>query len=167
MRMSTVTAAALVVSLNVGTAVAEGRAAPVDYVLVEKTARKLVLIRSGKRVREYRIALGDAPAGHKQREGDERTPEGTYLLDWRNAESQYYKSIHVSYPNADDVAAAETRGEAPGGMIMIHGEPNEPRYPRWYYQSQDWTDGCIAVTNEAMDEIWLAVRDNTPIHIHP
>lgn len=120
-------------------------------------------------VRSYRISLGENPVGHKQREGDERTPEGDYLLDWRNPNSSFYKSIHISYPNAQDRARALGRGLNPGGMIMIHGRPNwltSPVVAR-EYDGADWTDGCIAVTNEEMEEIWQLVADGTPIRILP
>ena len=141
----------------------------VDRVLVRKGARTLELHKDGGVYRSYRIALGDNPRGHKMREGDERTPEGDYILDWRNPRSSYHKSIHVSYPNARDKAFARALGENPGGMIMIHGRPNwltSPAVAR-EYDGRDWTDGCIAVTNPEMDEIWRLVKDGTPISILP
>ena len=141
----------------------------VDRVLVRKGERKLELHKDGAVYRSYRIALGDNPRGHKMREGDERTPEGDYILDWRNPRSSYYKSIHVSYPNARDKAFARALGESPGGMIMIHGRPNwltSPAVAR-EYDGRDWTNGCIAVTNAEMDEIWRLVKDGTPIRILP
>ncbi|KAA6186866.1 L,D-transpeptidase family protein [Thiohalocapsa marina] len=141
----------------------------VDSVVVRKAERRLELIEDGQVRREYRIALGDQPVGHKMQEGDERTPEGEYVLDWRNPRSSYYKSIHVSYPNARDRAAARAMGVDPGGMIMIHGRPNwltSARVAR-EYDDRDWTDGCIAVTNDEMDEIWRLVKDGTPIRILP
>jgi len=144
-------------------------ASAADLVLVKKSQRKLQLIKNGQVVREYRIALGDQPYGHKMQEGDERTPEGSYILDWRNPNSRFYKSIHVSYPNDQDIRFARYMGVSPGGMIMIHGQPDYIRSPkmRAQYQRRDWTDGCIAVQNEEMDEIWRAVRDGTPIRILP
>jgi len=141
-----------------------------DQVVVKKSERKLMLMNNGKVVREYRVALGDAPRGHKMRQGDERTPEGNYILDWRNPRSNFYKSIHVSYPNAQDRMLAKAMGHDPGGMIMIHGLPNYlPQNAIKYanYNRRDWTDGCIAVDNHEMDEIWQAVRDGTPIRILP
>ncbi|HMU90857.1 MAG: L,D-transpeptidase family protein [Pseudomonadales bacterium] len=138
-----------------------------DLVLVNKSQRKLYLMREGVIYREYRVALGKNPKGHKQREGDDRTPEGFYWLDWRNPDSQYYKAIHVSYPNEKDRTAAKNRKVKPGGMIMIHGMPNFPSKPAKNYQNRDWTEGCIAVSNEAMEEIWHAVEDDTPILIEP
>ena len=140
-----------------------------DRVLVKKSQRKLQLIRGSHVIREYRVSLGDNPRGHKVKEGDERTPEGNYVLDWRNPRSKFYKSIHVSYPNSADKLYAEARGVSPGGMIMIHGMPNNVRSPRMWRQlkRRDWTDGCIAVDNSEMEEIWRAVKDGTPIRIDP
>jgi murein L,D-transpeptidase YafK len=138
-------------------------------VVVNKTQRKMQLLKAGQVVREYRINLGDNPYGHKEREGDERTPEGDYILDWRNPRSMFHKSIHISYPNAEDKAAAQAMGVDPGGMIMIHGRPNYIDSPRIRaeYDNRDWTNGCIAVKNHEMDEIWKVVRDGTPIRILP
>jgi murein L,D-transpeptidase YafK len=140
-----------------------------DQVVVNKSARKMQLLKAGQVVREYRINLGDNPYGHKQRQGDERTPEGDYYLDYRNPRSLYHKSIHISYPNAEDKAAARALGVDPGGLIMIHGRPNYIDSPRILaeYDNRDWTNGCIAVKNHEMDEIWTAVRDGTPIRILP
>lgn len=141
-----------------------------DQVVVKKSERKLMLMNDGRVIREYRIALGDAPRGHKMRQGDERTPEGDYILDWRNPRSSFYKSIHVSYPNDRDRMFARAMGVDPGGMIMIHGLPNylPPNAVKHAnYNRRDWTDGCIAVDNHEMDEIWQAVRDGTPIRILP
>ena len=140
-----------------------------DSILVEKGSKTLYLIKGGHRYREYRVALGRNPVGHKTREGDGKTPEGDYLLDWRNPNSRFYKSLHISYPNASDVARAERNGVDPGGMIMIHGRPNDS----WKYtgnrfaNGRDWTDGCIALTNAEMDELWAALEDGTPIKIEP
>jgi murein L,D-transpeptidase YafK len=141
----------------------------VERVVVKKADRTLELHKDGGVYRTYRISLGDQPRGHKFQEGDERTPEGNYILDWRNPNSAFYKSIHVSYPNELDRAIARSMGVSPGGMIMIHGLPNWLSSPRLAaeYRTQDWTDGCIAVGNEEMDEIWRLVRDGTPITILP
>jgi len=138
-----------------------------DSVVVKKSERKMQLLKNGEVIREYRIALGASPKGHKFQEGDERTPVGDYILDWRNPRSNYYKSIHVSYPNERDKALAEVLGTTPGGMIMVHGMPNHIRSPmvRAEYSRRDWTDGCIAVQDQEMDEIWRMVRDGTPIRI--
>ncbi|TIV77110.1 MAG: hypothetical protein E5V93_11175, partial [Mesorhizobium sp.] len=125
----------------------------VDLVRVEKSNRQLQLIGGDKILRSYSIALGGDPVGQKHREGDERTPEGRYMLDWRNPNSVAHKSIHISYPNADDMAAAKALGVEPGGAIMIHGQPNGFGWLGRLLQTVDWTDGCIAVTNADMDEI--------------
>lgn len=138
-----------------------------DSVLVVKSERKLYLLKAGRVLREFDVALGLVPSGHKSREGDFRTPEGRYLLDARNANSEYFLSIHVSYPNETDRAQARDAGVDPGGAIMIHGLPNEPRYDLKRYESTDWTDGCIAVSNADMIDIWLMTRDSTPIEIRP
>ncbi|CAN7271956.1 L,D-transpeptidase family protein [Aminobacter sp. LjRoot7] len=142
-------------------------ASEVDLVRVDKSERRLELLSGDKVVRSYAMALGANPLGHKAREGDERTPEGRYVLDWRNPVSGYYRSIHISYPNADDVAAAKRAGVEPGGMIMIHGQPNGYGWWSWLMQMFDWTNGCIAVTDEDMAEVWQMVANGTPIEINP
>lgn len=138
-----------------------------ERVVVHKEQRILQLFRGGQVIREYSVALGGSPVGHKRQEGDQKTPEGLYLLDWRNAGSGYYKSIHVSYPGPDDIKAAAASGVDPGGMIMIHGQPNYFGWLAFLTQRFDWTDGCIAVTNTEMDEIWAMVPNNTLIEIKP
>ncbi|UHD15534.1 L,D-transpeptidase family protein [Thiocapsa bogorovii] len=141
-----------------------------DKVVVKKSQRKLELHSNGRVIREYRIALGGAPDGHKFREGDERTPIGDYFLNWRNPNSNFYKSIHISYPNERDKLVSRSLGySSPGGMIMIHGLPNYVRSEalRQQYANRDWTQGCIAVQNHEIDEIWSMVRDGTPIKILP
>ena len=140
----------------------------VALVLVDKSDRELSLLSTNKKVlASFPVVFGDNPVGHKQREGDERTPEGRYTLDWRNPNSSYYLSVHVSYPNKDDVAAAEARGEDPGGMIMVHGQPNGLGWLAPVMQQRDWTDGCIALTNAHMDVVWNHVPNGTPIVIRP
>jgi murein L,D-transpeptidase YafK len=139
----------------------------VDLVRVQKAERRMQLLAGETVVKEYKIALGARPIGHKRWEGDERTPEGRYVLDWRNPKSMTYKSIHISYPNAQDNAAAKFIGVLPGGAIMIHGAANGYGWWGWVLQLIDWTDGCIAVTNREMDEIWTLVQDGTPIEINP
>ncbi len=138
-----------------------------DFVLVDKSESKLYLINDDKIIKEYKIALGGNPAGHKQQEGDERTPEGRYLLDYKNENSKYYKAIHISYPNDDDKRKATTNGVNPGGQIMIHGQRNGFAWLAFITQWFNWTDGCIAVTNSEMHEIWQAVDVGTPIEIQP
>jgi murein L,D-transpeptidase YafK len=136
-------------------------------VVVNKSKRMLQLMRAGKVLRSYKIALGLRPEGHKQFEGDFRTPEGKYQLTRRNPNSEYFLSIQVSYPNDQDIARARRQGQRPGGAIMIHGQPNTPRKPRDYYSNIDWTEGCIAVSNSDMVEIWLMTPPDTPIEIQP
>ena len=138
-----------------------------DKVLVDKSERKMWLIHNGKRYREYDISLGDNPKGHKQQEGDERTPEGKYVLDYRNPKSRYHLSIHINYPNDADKASARRRGVSPGGDIFIHGLPNGMGWGKAYFKGVDWTDGCIAVSNKEMEEIWKLVKNGTPIEILP
>lgn len=139
----------------------------VSQVLVRKEERRLYLMSGDEVVRSYRIGLGDNPTGHKLFEGDKRTPEGKYTLDWRNPDSDFYKSIHVSYPNNQDREMAEAWGLDPGGSIMIHGLPNDAGEWAFAFIGLDWTNGCIAVSNDEMDEIWQLVSDGTPIHILP
>ena len=138
-----------------------------DLILVHKAERRMYLVRDGAVLRSFRVALGLMPDGPKERAGDFRTPEGSYRLTRRNARSDYFLSIQVSYPSAADRQHARRNGWDPGGSIMIHGLPNNPRYPPEYYSRQDWTDGCIAVSNSDMVEIWMLTRDNTPIEIRP
>lgn len=146
---------------------APGVVEPADLVVVRKSERRLSLYHTGRELKSYRISLGLSPAGPKEREGDFRTPEGRYHLTRRNAYSDFFLSLQVSYPNEQDLKAARRRGWSPGGLIMIHGLPNIPKYSRERYLSSDWTDGCIAVSNEDMLEIWLLTEADTPIEILP
>ncbi len=141
--------------------------AKADHLLIDKSDRKLYLYREGEVLRSFDISLGLMPDGPKQREGDYRTPEGSYTLSFRNPNSDYFLSIQISYPNQNDVARARAKDVDPGGQIMIHGFPNEPRYSESRYQSWDWTDGCIAVSNSDMVDIWLMTEEETPIDIRP
>ena len=138
-----------------------------DKVIVEKENRKLHLLKDGEPFRTFDIALGIAPIGDKEQEGDFKTPEGVYELDARNPDSDYFLSIRISYPDARDRREAATRGVDPGGQIMIHGQPNEPNYSAAYYRTSDWTNGCIAVSNSDMIDIWLMTPNNVPIEILP
>lgn len=139
---------------------------PADHVLVEKAARRLTLFdAAGRVIRAYHnIHLGDAPVGPKHFEGDERTPEGRYVIDYGNPASAYHLSLHISYPDSEDVAFAQSQGRSPGGQIFIHGEPDGVAAEKL---AGDWTDGCVAVTNEEIEEIWSLVGDGTPIEIRP
>jgi murein L,D-transpeptidase YafK len=131
-----------------------------DTIYVYKARRQMELLRGDKVIARYRIALGDAPVGHKRRQGDERTPEGDYFISYRNDKSRFHLSLRISYPNEADRRRAKARGVDPGGDIMIHGAT-----PIGY--TRDWTDGCIAVTNAEIEEIWRRVPIGTPIHIAP
>ncbi len=143
---------------------AEARA---DSVVVLKKERKLILYSQGRALKTYSISLGIVPVGPKMRQGDHKTPEGHYILDRRNPKSQYYRSIHISYPTPEQVEAANKRGVSPGGDVFIHGLPNGFAWLGYSQLAADWTEGCIAVTNAEMDEIWRAVPDGTPIEIRP
>lgn len=147
----------------------EARLAPgekADRVVVDKAARRLSLYRGERLLKQYRVALGPQPVGHKRQEGDQRTPEGRYVLDWRNPRSDFHLSLHVSYPAPADIAAAKERGVPPGGDIMVHGLPNGRGWLGKWHRFTDWTAGCVAVTNPEIEEIWAAVPDGTPIEIH-
>jgi murein L,D-transpeptidase YafK len=139
----------------------------VDRLVVYKHEHKLVLISGGRELRSYRVALGGEPIGPKTRQGDHRTPEGSYVLDSRNPNSHFYKAFHISYPNPKDMAVAKKLGLSPGGDIMLHGLPKEYAFVGKAHTLHDWTDGCIAISNEEMDEIWKLVRVGTPIDIRP
>lgn len=138
-----------------------------DFVLVEKGERELHLMQGGAVFRTFDIALGIQPRGDKQQEGDFRTPEGRYMLDRRNPDSDFFLSIGISYPNQQDRREAREMGVDPGGAIMIHGQPNLPTRSEAYYRTQDWTNGCIALSNSDMIDIWLMTGENTPIEIRP
>lgn len=136
-----------------------------DYLLVDKSERLLIAYRNGDPIRVYRgLQFGDAPEGHKRFEGDERTPEGFYTIDTRNPQSRYHLSLRISYPNRADREYAERLGRSPGGDIFIHGQPNALPVGRL---PGDWTDGCIALSNREIEELWRLVSDGTPIEIRP
>lgn len=137
----------------------------IDKVYVDKSERVLKLLSNDKVIKSYSIALGDSPVGHKRQEGDERTPTGDYTLDYKNENSGYHRSIHVSYPNAADKAQARKRGVSPGGDIMIHGQKNGFGHLAALTQQRDWTDGCIAVTDKDMDEIMSIYKAGMSIEI--
>ena len=139
----------------------------VDAVVVKKSERRLYLMRGGDVVRSYHVSLGLNPVGQKERSGDFRTPEGSYRLEQRNERSDYFLSIRVSYPNETDLKRARAHRWDTGGSIMIHGEPNLLKHDPDYYLHHDWTDGCIAVSNADMLEIWMLVPDGVPIDILP
>ena len=138
-----------------------------DRILVDKSDRRLHVIANGRVIRTYRISLGSQPVGDKIQKGDKKTPVGRYIVDWRNPESRYYRALHISYPNEADRADALRRGVDPGSMIMIHGLPVEANGDGDGYYGLDWTDGCIALRNEEIDQLWELVPDGTPIDILP
>jgi murein L,D-transpeptidase YafK len=135
-------------------------------VVVYKSERRMDLMNGSEVLRSFKVSLGLVPNGHKEYQGDFRTPEGRYFLTRRNARSDYFLSIQVSYPNDRDMKHAKANGWDPGGSIMIHGLPNTLKREPAYY-TRDWTDGCIAVSNADMIEIWLLTNNNTPIDILP
>jgi murein L,D-transpeptidase YafK len=139
----------------------------VDRVVVHKADRRLILMHGGNIVRSYHVQLGLNPVGQKERSGDFRTPEGSYRLERRNARSDYFLSIKVSYPNEVDLKHARAHHWDTGGSIMIHGLPNYLKHEPDYYANHDWTDGCIAVSNADMTEIWMLIPDDVPIDILP
>ncbi len=139
----------------------------VDKVVVYKSERKLYLLKSGKVLRVYKVALGNNPIGPKQQEGDEKTPEGAYMLDWRNSKSAYHKSIHISYPNEKDKRNAKQLGISAGGDIMIHGMNQQTAWLGGIQHWKDWINGCIALSNPEMDEVWAMVKNGTEIEIKP
>ncbi|MEX2123726.1 MAG: L,D-transpeptidase family protein [Woeseia sp.] len=151
---------------HLGTAYSDGFPLA-DRIVVEKSVRKLYLMKDGEAFRTFDIALGNSPFGHKEEEGDNKTPEGTYWLDLRNPHSDYFLSIRISYPNESDRRGAKAKAVDPGGQIMIHGQPNTPTYSLAYYRQADWTNGCIAVSNSDMIDIWLMTPNRVPIEILP
>lgn len=138
-----------------------------DSILILKKQHLLELIANGKVIRTYKVALGTGGLAPKERQGDARTPEGHYVIDSRNAASQYHKALHISYPNAEDRARAKKLGVGPGGDIMIHGLPNGRGFIGAAHRMYDWTLGCIAVTDQEIEEIWKLVPVGTPVEIRP
>ena len=155
---------AIVILLSLGVAHSEQIA---DMVLVEKSKSRLYLMREGQPFASFHVSFGSNPRGHKQEQGDGRTPEGRYILDYKNVGSAYYKSIHISYPNAKDRKEASKRGVDPGGDIMIHGQKNGYGRLSFLVQRFNWTNGCIALSDRDMDTVWNAIKPGTPIVISP
>ncbi len=143
------------------------RTEPADRVLIEKQARRLTLFAKGEVIKTYKIALGGNPVGPKEREGDNKTPEGTYRIDARNGNSAFHLSLHISYPNEKDQLRAKELGVSPGGDIMIHGIKNGFAPIGASHAERDWTEGCIAVTNQEMEEIYRLVPNGTMVEIRP
>ena len=138
-----------------------------DKILILKSARKLQLLHGTKVLKEYKVALGTHPVGAKEREGDGKTPEGEYVIDYRNQNSQFHRALHVSYPNQQDRERAKKSKADPGGMIMIHGLGKGYGWVGSAHTLHDWTLGCVAVTNEEIEEIWKLVPDGTKVEIRP
>jgi murein L,D-transpeptidase YafK len=138
-----------------------------DFVLVLKAPRRLLLLRGDRVLRDYQVALGADPIGPKRHQGDRRTPEGRYRIAGRVAASRFHRALRISYPNEQDLEFARRAGLAPGGDVMIHGLPNGESWVGEAHRSYDWTNGCIAVTDDEMNEIWELVDDGTPIEILP
>lgn len=138
-----------------------------DSIVVEKSRHTMTMYNQGVPVRIYFVALGQSPVGKKIAQGDNRTPEGLYFIEGHNPDSKYHLSLRVSYPNAEDIAEARARGIATGGDIMIHGLPRGFENVGSEHRQRDWTNGCIAVTNVEIEEIWAAIPDGAVIHIKP
>lgn len=165
--LSSTLLALLVIALGPARPHAEPNPLEIDLVVVEKEARKLKLYSGERLIEEYAIALGGDPGGHKQQEGDLRTPEGEYTIDYRNPKSRFFLSLHISYPNEADRRSARERGVSPGGDIFIHGLGRKFSFLGKQHTLHDWTDGCIAVTNEEIQEIWDLVPNGTRIRLLP
>jgi len=141
--------------------------AKADSILILKKDHLLELMAGGRVIRTYHVALGQGGLAPKQREGDGRTPEGHYTIDARSAESHYHKAFHISYPNSEDKRRAAKLGVSPGGAVMIHGLPNGKGYLGSMHRMYDWTLGCVALTDEEIDELWNLVPVGTPVEIRP
>lgn len=150
-----------------GVAGAKGLSAPVTRIVVEKEKRLMTVYNGTRLLKSYRIALGGNPLGHKQHEGDSRTPEGRYIIDGKNPNSSFHLSLKISYPNRADTQKARRKGLSPGGAIMIHGTPGGLSTLNAMGFYSDWTAGCIAITNAEIEELFAAVRVGTPIVIRP
>lgn len=138
-----------------------------DAILIVKHERKLYLLHDHYPLRSYRIALGLSPTGAKEHQWDFRTPEGSYIIDFRREHSHYFKALHISYPSAADLKRSSALHRSAGGDIFIHGEPNRPTKPISYYKTRDWTNGCIALSDEDLQELWELTADRTPVEIVP
>ncbi len=153
--------------LSLGAGEHPSKSEMVDRILVEKSKRTMTLLSGGKVVKTYLVALGGEPVGPKEREGDHKTPEGFYTIDSKNARSRFHLALHISYPDESDRKRARKLGARPGGAIMIHGLPKEFAYLGPLHRKTDWTDGCVVVTNEEIEEIWRLVKIGTPVELRP
>ena len=160
-------AALLLVFGGANPALASPPAVRADAILIVKHERKLYLLRDNSPLRSYRVALGLSPTGAKQHEWDFRTPEGSYIIDFRREHSHYFKALHVSYPSPTDLRRSSALHLPAGGSIFIHGEPNQPTKPVSYYKTRDWTNGCIALSDEDLQEVWELTAGQTPVQIVP
>jgi len=138
-----------------------------DTILIVKHERKLYLLRDNSPLRSYRIALGLSPTGAKEREWDFRTPEGSYVIDFRQAHSRYFKALHISYPSPADLKRSSALHLPAGRDIFIHGEPNQPTKPVSYYKTRDWTNGCVALSDEDLQDVWNLTAGQTRVEIVP
>ena len=138
-----------------------------DYVLVEKSKHQLSLYKSGKVFATYHVVFGGNPVGHKQQEGDNKTPEGHYTLDSKNSNSTFTKAIHISYPNTTDISNAKAKGVSPGGAVMIHGQKNGFSWLSFVSQRINWTRGCIALSNSDMEQVYKSINVPISIEIKP
>jgi len=138
-----------------------------EKIIIEKSKRQLSLWSNGVKMKTYQVSLGRNPVGPKQQAGDKKTPEGLYIIDYRKEDSRYHLALHISYPNSEDIERASQTGISPGSDIMIHGMRNGLGWIGSLHRYCDWTQGCIAVTNAEIEEIWRAVPDGTPIEIKP
>jgi murein L,D-transpeptidase YafK len=157
--------ATFIVAQNHSTKIPDGTV--IDRIVVEKSARKLSVFKNGHLLKTYLVALGSSPVGPKVEEGDMKTPEGSYTIDRRNPNSDYHLSLHISYPAPDDVKRAEERGVSAGCDIMIHGLPNGQGWMGDLHRQKDWTAGCVALTDDEIEELWRITPDGTPIEIQP
>ncbi|MFL6503826.1 MAG: murein L,D-transpeptidase family protein [Candidatus Udaeobacter sp.] len=139
----------------------------IDRIVVEKSARRLSVFRNADEIKSYRIAVGRSPLGAKHEEGDMKTPEGIYKIDGRNPQSSFHLALHISYPSDEDDKRAAARGVSAGFDIMIHGIQNGRGWIGAFHRWNDWTAGCIAITDEEMDELWRVTPDGTTIEIRP
>src|SRR5205809_5193747 len=139
----------------------------IDRIVVEKSARRLSIFRHGQKLKSYRIALGRNPISAKEQEGDLKTPEGIYQIDSRNPQSSFHLGLHISYPSAEDTARAVANGVPAGSDIMIHGLPNGKGWIGAFHRRTNWTAGCIALTDEEIEEVWRAAADGTLVEIRP
>lgn len=139
--------------------------AEIDLVMVDKSENKMYLLESDRIIKEYHVVFGANPKGHKVQEGDEKTPEGTYTLDYKKEDSSFYRAMHISYPNSLDLERAKKKGVSAGGFIMIHGQRNRLGWLSMITQKFNWTNGCIALTNAEMDEFMSLVNIGTTIRI--